>query len=61
MNPDYILMKDKIGVYPDESYVSIFFAIYMENNLYFRYTRRANACKWVQPKKIFVPVNFFVK
>ena len=27
MNPDYILMKDKIGVYPDESYVSIFFGL----------------------------------
>ncbi len=45
MNPDYILMKDKFGVYPDESYVSIFLAFYIENNLYFRYTRRANACK----------------
>ena len=29
MNPDYILMKDKFGVYPDESYVSIFLAIYI--------------------------------
>ena len=28
-------MKDKIGVYPDESYVSRFLAFYMENNLYF--------------------------
>ena len=36
MNPDYILMKDKIGVYPDESYVSRYLAFYMENNLYFR-------------------------
>jgi hypothetical protein len=45
INPDYILMNDKIGVDPDESYVSRFLAFYMKNNLYFGHTRRANVCK----------------
>jgi hypothetical protein len=38
-------MKDILGVHPDESYVRLIWAFYMENNPYSGYSRRADVHK----------------